>query len=171
MYYPKSITDDWDGVVIAACALLAPLFFISEGFCLMNFGYSKFAGFKDRSMLIPGKIGMFAIYFPAALVFPLAAIVLGFGTSSWPCTPRVASIVCFCNTLFSHRHHFSSRYCCNDHHTLLQALSRGPASAQILWPNQRAQLHHHRGVLFPNCFHVLLRRRLPTFFSCKHRIC
>lgn len=86
MYYPTTMTATWDGVVIAACAALAPLFFISEGFSLMNFGYSKFAGFKDRSTLIPGKIGMFALYFPAALVFPFAAIVTGFGSSSWPAT-------------------------------------------------------------------------------------
>jgi very-long-chain enoyl-CoA reductase len=86
MHYPTTITATWDGVVVAACAALAPLFFISEGFSLMNFGYSKFAGLKDRSTLIPGKIGMFALYFPAALVFPFAAIVTGFGTSSWPAT-------------------------------------------------------------------------------------
>ena len=86
MYYPAAITSTWDGVIVAMCVALAPAFFISEGFGLMNFGYSKFCGLKDRSTLIPGQIGMFALYFPAALVFPLAAIIAGFGTSSWPAT-------------------------------------------------------------------------------------
>jgi very-long-chain enoyl-CoA reductase len=103
MYYPTIAV--WDGVVVALCAALAPLFFVSEGFALMNFGYSKFSNFKDRSTQIPSKTGMFALYFPAALVFPSAAIASGYGSSAWPdtATPFHWTIACLVTAHFIKR--------------------------------------------------------------------
>ena len=86
MYVPSTIFATWDGIFVVACAALAPLLFVSEAFSFMNFGYSKFSNVKDRSRKLPSKVGMFILYFPAALVFPIAAAASGYGTSAWPDT-------------------------------------------------------------------------------------
>lgn len=67
-----------EGIVCAAFALGSPAFFVLEYTEALNFGYSKFAERSkiDCNLKMPSRLGMFWIYFPAALTYAALAIYL-----------------------------------------------------------------------------------------------
>lgn len=75
-----------------------------------SLGYSKFAngGTKSCNLFIPSRAGMFIIYFPAAITFPIAIVAIGLGLDTWSYggvtnTPRHWTIAVLFTVLFAKR--------------------------------------------------------------------
>lgn len=75
-------------------ALTAPLFFLSEASGLAPFGYSKFADRTARFRL-PARTGMFLLYLPAAIAFPVLHFLLAVPVSPWHVLVTVLGMVHF----------------------------------------------------------------------------
>lgn len=76
-------TSSVDGFFACYFFFAAPLFFVMEGFQIVNFGYSKFAEkSQDRTPMVPSRIGMTLIYLPAMLAFPVLTLLYGFGVNA-----------------------------------------------------------------------------------------
>jgi very-long-chain enoyl-CoA reductase len=76
---PPDLLSTPDGMLSLSFAVFSPVFFLLEWSETLQFGYSKFvdkSAIDVESLKMPSRIGMFIIYFPAALAYPLLTLYL-----------------------------------------------------------------------------------------------
>ncbi len=77
---------DWNGsfdhLLVAIFLVLGPFFFLSEAHGGFAFGYSKFAD-REARFTLPSRLGMFLLYFPAVLLFPLTVGLSDEAPTTW----------------------------------------------------------------------------------------
>lgn len=77
---------EWNGslahLTVAFFLFIGPFFFLSESHGGFAFGYSKFANRQAR-FTVPSRLGMFLLYFPAVLLFPLVVALSEGEPTTW----------------------------------------------------------------------------------------
>lgn len=106
LYIPsfESTIIQW---ILITFFVTSPLFFIGEATGWLSFGYSKFAK-REQKWSLPSRLGMFIIYFPAVLAYPLIYIFLNSPSSQWHTLCMALVIAHFAKrcleTLFLHKY-------------------------------------------------------------------
>ena len=88
MFYVPEFTGSFIQWFVIALVAMGPLFALNEAMGLFSLGYSKFAK-QEQKYSVPSRVGMFIIYFPAVLLFPIMLWRHGIEWTPWHVTVTV----------------------------------------------------------------------------------
>lgn len=107
MFYLPEYTGSLTQWVAIAFAASLPLFFITEATGWLSLGYSKFAR-RNQRYSVRSQLGMFAIYFPAAVIYPSIHVLGDGAATTWHLVAMALIVVHFgkrcLEVLFVHRY-------------------------------------------------------------------